>query len=431
MKYGFTLWIVVFALSCGPTEKPKDFFTATVSTKDSLLLLDDVPMHRIAEVLEQERLSGIEFLRDSLEIMYKSMEDSAGVSGLDRQGRLRILLSNDAPLRLAIQVFASGYRAGFRDIRIVAEDSVRGSMEIPVGPNHHSGLKHYVSMDTSGLRLYTEFRTSPPAEGPTPDRQAGLLVRLGQLPTSRPLLIRGGLQPLKKELDWMTGELEKIGFSGGRFFSILCDPDARVRDFVEISSVVIESMSKPAAVTTAALFDVAYPPPTMPQGEFRYFNGYSASFEKFSIGMGLASSDVGDTILDVDGRHDLLGLPCILYSAIEQDNEARLARLCEIGFDVNRACFLEFKTNEEWNGYTPLMMAIHFDRPKLVALLLNAGADVQKRSKKFKVKIPSLLGELSKTREEWRGREISPIRLAKERKSDAVIRLLLAAGAKE
>lgn len=431
MRYFVTLCIVLVALSCGPAETPKDFFTATVSTRDSSLCLDGVPMARIAEVLEQKGFYGIEFLRDSLEIMYKLMEDSAHVSEVDHQGRLRILLSYDAPVRLAMQVFASGYRAGFRDIRIVADDGVLGVREIPVGLNYHSGLKHYLVVDTTGLRLYTEFRTSPPAEGATPGREAGLLVRLGRMPTSRALLIRGGLHPLKRELEWMTGELEKINFSGGRFFTILCSPDARVRDFMEISSVVIESMSKPAAATKAALFDVAYPPPTMPRGEFRYFNGYTASFEKFSIAMGLAHSEAGDTALDAGSRQDLLGLPCILYSAIEQDNEVRVAKISESGFGLDRHCFLEFNTNDEWNGYTPLLLAIHFDRPNLVALLLNAGVDGQKRSRKFKVKIPSLLGELSGDREEWRGREISPMQLAKEKKNDAVIRLLRAAGAKE
>lgn len=425
MKYCVTLWIVLVALSCGPAETPKDFFTATVSATDSLIFLDGVPIVPIEEALPKGGSWGINVLDDSLTQRHYAMEDSAKVSDVDHEGRLRLVVSADAPLMFVLNLFVTGRRAGFDDVRLVSD-----SIEIPIGPNYHNGLRHYVAIDSSGILLYTEFRIRPPAEGPPSDDRESV-VRLGPMPRSRPLRIRGGLEQLKHELEWMTAELERIEFSGGRLFTILCGPGTRARDFMDVSSVIVESMPKKAAVNKAALFDVAFPPPPKPKGEFRYFNRYTASFDKFSITMGLAHSEVGDTVLDTTDRHNLLGLSCILYSAIEQDNEIRVARIGESGIRLNRHCFLEFNTGEEWNGYTPLLLAIHFDRPKLVAFLLNGGADVHQRSRKFKMRIPSLLGELSTSTDEWRGREISPMQLAKEKKNDTVIQLLRSAGAKE
>ncbi len=238
------------------------------------------------------------------------------------------------------------------------------------------------------------------------------------------------LPTLRRELDRLSEEFHKIGYHGGRHFFLRLSPSLPSSDFLDVARTIIESM--PRVLEHASLWDISPPPPAkLPEGYFTYFNGYKATFSEFSMSLpnwnapALGQSE--DSVLSGESRLPLLCPGGLMAAAIRDTNLTLMDALLKEAVDINGYVFKNLAGEDEWHGYTPTLLAVEFQNSESLKHLIRAGADVNKRSRRF-------------PRRQWRryaetdtltgDREITALMLAQERKYDEIMQILKDAGAK-
>lgn len=241
-------------------------------------------------------------------------------------------------------------------------------------------------------------------------------------------------------------------------------------EFFAVAQAIIESIPLTPSIQKAALWDVAMPPPPQaPRGKFVYHNGLALAFRDLSFSLRryepVPSEDT--TKFDESSRHQLLNLGGLFYSAITDTNTARMDKLLDYGFDINRYAFesldvytkgysainyygikhsyefwedrrgatQQIKDSLDWHGYTPLILAVSQNQPDVVRHLISRGADIQKPNKPVKT---IRWNDASSPRNEYGavrvpftyGRTIRPLQLAIEKKNERIIKILQEAGAR-
>ncbi|NUM82358.1 hypothetical protein HUU42_16300 [bacterium] len=436
-RFFFTMVI----LFCACSQPLKDRFSVTVTANDSLLFFNNAPIARIDDELQKTQTYLIQSLVDSLDRLADEMNDSARYSGKDFYGRMRVALPPSMPYSMVLKLAYTARTAGFNETKLCGTLKDRkADIEVPIVYDEAAGLQHVITLVAGRILFKTELRFWPYAESVASSEEkdefqnekhyAKPLVRVGRSVYSHSLFIADEVE-LRKELNWVSGELTKIGFNGGRHFLIQCRPDTPYEEFLSIAATIIESLPQRSQLQKASLVDMSPPPPPpLPDGVFHYYNGLALSYDDFSIGLGLSSDEAVDTMnLSKEARMELLGLPNILFSAIKTGNVDRIRQLKVYGYNLGGHPFSKFADNEEWKGYTPLLLSIESSNADVVQALIESGASVNETSIQFKENITGLL-LIGKRSSKMIGRIIAPLALANEKGNKEIIELLKAAGAK-
>ncbi|MBX7151920.1 ankyrin repeat domain-containing protein [bacterium] len=418
---------------CGCSQPPKDRFSVTVTTNDSLILFDGQPIARIQDEIEEVSYV-MSTLSDTLDKLKQEMVDSAEHSNKNFYGRLFVEMPPQLSYKLVFKIIFSSQFAHFGEIRLRGTLKNGSRIEIPVISDQGIGLLHRIIITPKGALLSVSNRWAPPAEcrASLNNESAGStfeVIAPGENEGWSPSIfvpVSDDLKELKEELDWIQYELMKIGFSGGRHFLIQCTEDVSYGTLFSVAATIIESIKQSSQAEKNTLVDTLRPMLEPNGSVFRYYNGLTRSYDDFSIRTWLLKDGMQDTVVNSESRYLLLGFPNILRAAIEGGNTVRIQKLKEYGYDLNQYAFLNFSVNAAWRGFTPLLLAIQCNEPEIVKTLIASGADLNKRSVQFKEIITDLKAKRSPT---MIGRVVSPLALANEKGNKEIVELLKSAGA--
>ncbi len=425
---------IAFLIVTGCSLPPKNPYDVMISADSVSIYLDGHEMEEVDDIRKYElRIASIV---DTLQTLIGQV-DSIKKAGRDTFARVKIELPDDAQFALVKKLFYTARYAGFQDIRFVGRSN-KTTTEVPVfraaegGP----GLNYSIFVHSRGISL-TTFQSPllKPVESrllPARMRNQDNTVHESQLDLVPPAIFipnteGSAVTGLKKELDWMSGELAKVNYQGGRHFRIVCEDSVPYHKFFSVCTTLMESVLSP----NKTLDKMNFEKPAQ-KGCFRYANGQTLSFDEFSMSVKPYDFNVNyDTAPDVPrpSRHELLGLPAILFNAIDSGKVEQIKTIAEYGFDLNSYAFLQFRhITRDWRSFTPLLLAIDLERREVVKVLLESGADKDKRSTEFKVLTVHHDYSGGKVRDvveyKTQGRVVTPIQLAKEKKNAEIIKLL-------
>lgn len=492
---------VLAGLMIGSCSKPDELFTVRITVNDSVMTYSD---GRVIENVPDLLVSSSYFipsLSDTLDRIRSAIADSEMYANVRYPGRLVVNMQTEGTYHLLVRMLFTALVNQCGELRIIRQLTDGRLTELPFVVYQSRGMYHYIEVHPDGLVLGTAQQilfSSPayeafdaqripyslelkeeksvdvaPKRNLTKERAAARAERkrasmpkrnmarlVGHTSLGRqPLFIpnRNGktdLKELRRILDWITAEFEKLDIHEGRHFGIAAFSETPSSEVFDIAQVIIESFSRDVGIQKAALWDIAPPPiPAVGDGKFRYYTGWSARFDEFSIGLTglLRDARSGPIHTDSTAYKQLLSVGSLMYQAIQDSLSGRIDKLLEYGVDINGYAFevmhiyakhysikdepeLNKEHWQDWHGYTPLLLAISENKSEIVRQLISRGADVNKASKRYSYTVETFAiiqeGSHKDIPVHTQGRVITPLRLAKEKGYDAIVKILVDAGAK-
>lgn len=484
MRY---LYVCIFAgFMIGSCSKKDELFTVRITVNDSVMTYSNGSVIESVPDLLSSSSFTIPSLADTLERIRYAIADSEYHANVMYPSRLIVNMRAELPSRFLLMICVTAIRYQCGETRFVRTLEDGRQIELPIIAAQDYGIRHAIEIRPDGIGLSTLQNIIYPAppyesfdagriayslEGPgelqeqdvtkpkkpmsRAERAEAAVARVRRRVWRRPkaqILIpktygKHDLTGLRDELKWMNGEFKVLGVTDGRHFSIFVSDSTPLSEFFDVAQAIIESFPVDEKIQRAALWDVAPPPiPRVGDGHIRYHTGWAARFDEFSLSMGgLLDSYDSTGVPDARLKQKLLCLGGVLYRAIEDSSVGMLDQVLRYDVDMNGYVFDGMEGgsdeqhpgaegDEDWHGYTPLLLAVSMNRPGIVRHLISKGADVNKASRiytfsasEFYTKLTS--GQLS--HDYKGGRVISPIKLARENGFEEIAEILIEAGARE
>jgi hypothetical protein len=491
MRFAKAIFLAIL-VSAGCSEK-RELFTVRIAVNDSVMTYSDGRVIESVPDLLASSSYTIPSLADTLDRIRYAIADSERHANVMYPSRLIVDMRAEFSSRFLLMIYLTAMRYQCGETRFIRNLQDGRQIELPIIAAQGYGIRHFIEIRPDGVGLSTQqdiIYPAPPYESFDEGRIAYSLedpVELQEEVVTKPkkpmskaeraeqakqaaanraraaasrrrrvwsrppthLLIRKtndrhDLTGLRDELKWMTGEFKKLGVTEGRHFSIFASESTPSSEFFDVAQAVIESFPIDEKIQRAALWDVAPPPiPRVGDGTFRYYTGWSARFDEFSLSFGGLRSYDSVSAPDDRWRQKLLCLGGVLYRAVEDSSVELLDQVLRYDVDVNGYVFDGMEGGseeqhtgaegaEDWHGYTPLLLAVSMNRPGIARYLISKGADVNKASRIYTFRGAGLLklvpGQVS--RDYHGGRVISPLMLAREKGREEIIKILKGAGAK-
>ncbi len=425
--------IILILVSCTkPKEEPG---VVKIETSDSLLFLNGEKIGHLGmeSGLFQFTIPALAKKLDSVSEVVYALEDSLNTE-IDR--KCMLTMRDEQPYIDMVKIVATCFGNRFTFVQLVPLNQLTSSDLVICQPEHPLGLTHQIYLTPSGIWITVPYEQCFLKPVDRPKGRNIIVASAKKAANSHPNVAAKFIPLQDSKYDWsrfeaemelITTQLVKFGYTFGRHFTLAADAGmscGEIRKAGRIIQKTIPNLNM-QAVSKASIIDIGFP---AFRGRIPLPNNQFISADSFSVSIGLiADSNVQESYFTVKDttRFSLLGLDNLLVSALRNKDHELLKSLLGFDVDVNAYPALYFPDDENWRGYTPLMMAIEMSDTTSIRLLMNQGADTKKPSRQYEQKSTAWVKATAGTHTPvFKGMITTPLRLAKEIKNQDVIRLI-------